>query len=29
VFNFNDAIKGKHAEKNIYLKHGDLIAVKE
>ncbi len=29
VFNFNDAIKGKHPEKNIYLKHGDLIAVKE
>jgi polysaccharide export outer membrane protein len=29
VFNFNEAIKGKHAEKNIYLKHGDLIAVKE
>jgi len=29
VFNFNDAIKGKHSEKNVYLKHGDLIAVKE
>jgi polysaccharide export outer membrane protein len=29
VFNFNDAIKGKHPENNIYLKHGDLIAVKE
>jgi len=29
VFNFNDAIKGKHPEKNVYLKHGDLIAVKE
>jgi polysaccharide biosynthesis/export protein len=29
VFNFNDAIKGKHTEKNVYLKHGDLIAVKE
>jgi polysaccharide export outer membrane protein len=29
VFNFNDAIKGKHPEQNVYLKHGDLIAVKE
>jgi polysaccharide export outer membrane protein len=29
VFNFNDAIKGKHPEKNVYLKHGDLIIVKE
>jgi polysaccharide export outer membrane protein len=29
VFNFNDAIKGKHPEKNVYLRHGDLIAVKE
>jgi polysaccharide export outer membrane protein len=29
VFNFNDAIKGKHPENNVYLKHGDLIAVKE
>ena len=29
VFNFNDAIRGKHPEKNIFLKHGDLIAVKE
>jgi polysaccharide biosynthesis/export protein len=29
VFNFNDAIKGKPPEKNVFLKHGDLIAVKE
>lgn len=29
VFNFNDAIKGKHPEKNVYLRHGDMIAVKE
>jgi len=29
VFNFNEAIKGKHPENNVYLKHGDLIAVKE
>jgi len=29
VFNFNEAIKGKHPEKNVYLKHGDIIAVKE
>lgn len=29
VFNFNDAIKGKHPEKNVYLKHGDIIVVKE
>jgi len=29
VFNYNDAIKGKHPENNVYLKHGDLIIVKE
>jgi polysaccharide biosynthesis/export protein len=29
IFNYNDAIKGKHSEKNIMLKHGDLIVVKE
>lgn len=29
IFNYNDAIKGKHPEKNIMLKHGDLIVVKE
>jgi len=29
VFNWEDAIKGKHMEKNVPLKHGDLIEVKE
>jgi polysaccharide export outer membrane protein len=29
VFNFKDALTGKHPEKNVYLKHGDLIIVKE
>jgi len=29
VFNFNDALKGKHPEKNVLLKHGDIIVVKE
>jgi polysaccharide biosynthesis/export protein len=29
VFNYNDAIKGKHPEKNVYLKQGDLIIVRE
>jgi polysaccharide export outer membrane protein len=29
IFNWKDAIKGKHPETNIYLKHGDLIIVKE
>ena len=29
VFNFKDALAGKHAEKNILLQHGDIIAVKE
>jgi len=29
TFNWYDAIKGKHPELNVYLKHGDLIIVKE
>ena len=29
TFNFNDALKGKHPEKNVQLKHGDIIVVKE
>ena len=29
TFNWYDAVKGKHLEKNVYLKHGDLIIVKE
>ena len=29
TFNWNDAVKGKHAENNIFLKHGDIIIVKE
>jgi polysaccharide export outer membrane protein len=29
TFNWYDAVKGKHPESNIYLKHGDLIIVKD
>ena len=29
TFNWNDAIKGKHPENNVYLKQGDLIIIKE
>jgi hypothetical protein len=29
VFNFEEALKGKHPEKNVLLQHGDIIAVKE
>jgi polysaccharide export outer membrane protein len=29
TFNWNDAVQGKHPENNIFLKHGDLIIVKE
>jgi polysaccharide export outer membrane protein len=26
-FNYNDVIKGKHLEQNIYLRPGDIILV--
>ena len=29
TFNWDEAIKGKHPENNIFLKHGDIIIVKE
>jgi len=29
TFNFEDALKGKHPERNVLLQHGDIIAIKE
>jgi polysaccharide export outer membrane protein len=27
-FNWNDAVRGKKPEQNVYLQHGDIIIVK-